>query len=348
MKAIVMAGGFGSRLYPLTVSSPKPMVPLVNKPMLAHILNLLKHHGFSDVILTVQYKADQIQDYFGDGRQFGLSIHYAVEETPLGTAGGVKNTEPFLDDEPFLVISGDIVTDINLRSALHFHHRKRALATLILKQIANPEGYGVVAQGPGGRITGYEEKPSGNYSLPCLVNTGIYIFEPDILSMMDCGGTYDFSYDIFPALLSRDAPLFGYATNKYWCDLGTIPRYQQATADVLAGKVDLIDLGRQLSHGVWMGRDVQVEPGVTLQGPVYLGHEVKVKRGAQIQGPAVIYDQAVIDHNAVVEQAIVGQNSFIGHSFHLKNKVIPQKTTLPTKLIDYRQAQSVTAVSAGK
>lgn len=240
MKAIVMAGGLGARLHPLTLESPKPMLPLVDKPILAHILDLLKYHHFSDVVITVQYKADQIQDYFGDSRNLGMTLRYAIEETPLGTAGSVKNAQPYLDNETFLVISGDIVTDIDLSGAMRFHRQKQALATLILKRVANPLQYGVVGTDPTGRIRQYLEKPGPQSVISHVINTGIYVLEPEMLDYMEPDQAYDFSYDIFPLMLSQNAPLFGYQTDSYWRDIGTLQSYKQATTDVLAGKVSHI------------------------------------------------------------------------------------------------------------
>jgi mannose-1-phosphate guanylyltransferase/phosphomannomutase len=241
MKAVILAGGRGSRLRPLTDRCPKPMLPLIDRPILAHLLNLLKRHQITEVILSVQYLAGQIQDYFGDGRDFGMSIHYAREERPLGTAGGVKNAQPFLDDETFLVISGDAVTDIDLSRAGQFHRESDALITLVLAEVDDPRQYGVVLTDQSGRIRRYQEKPSAEPPISNNVNTGIYIMEPDVLDMMTRFGAYDFSYDIFPSLLARNAPLFGHFAQGYWRDMGTWQDYRAARTDALAGRVKLAD-----------------------------------------------------------------------------------------------------------
>ena len=185
MKAVVMAGGFGSRLYPLTAERPKPMVPLVNKPVLFHILGLLKHHNITDVIITVKHLADQVQDYFGNGSHLGMRIRYAVEDPPLGTAGGVKNAENLLDDEPFLVISSDIVTDIDLSKLIRYHHEKQAMVTMALKRVSNPKGYGIVLLDGKGYIRCLLEKPKPNQIVSNIVNTGIYVLDPSVLNYME-------------------------------------------------------------------------------------------------------------------------------------------------------------------
>jgi mannose-1-phosphate guanylyltransferase/phosphomannomutase len=240
LKAIVMAGGFGNRLRPFTLNCPKPMLPLINQPVLAHILDLLKRHHFFEVIIATHYLPEQIQDYFGDGRHRGMTLRYSVEELPLGTAGSVKNAQSYLDDEPFLVISGDIVTDINLSQVVQFHREKDALATLALTHVADPTQCGVVITDHAGHIRQYLEKPSHQQVISNFVNTGIYVLEPKLLDDMKPNTAYDFSHDIFPRMLNRNEALFGYLAEGYWRDMGTMQSYQQCLDDIRAGKVDLM------------------------------------------------------------------------------------------------------------
>ncbi len=323
-----MAGGFGSRLYPLTVARPKPMIPLINKPVLAHILNLLKRHGFSDVVITVRYLASQIQEYFGDGTQYGLTIHYGEEEAPLGTAGGVKNAQHFLDDQPFLVISGDALTDINLTKLIQFHRERRALATMALKEVKKPCEYGVVLTARDGRITHYYEKPDCEQAASHTVNTGIYVLEPEVLNALQTNTTYDFSNDVFPRFLQDNARFFGHKARGYWRDIGTIHSYMEATADALTGKINVIDPKYYRGSGIWTGEDVRIAPSANLFGPIYLGDGVRIKPGATIYGPTVICDQTIVDQWARIERAIVCQNCYIGKSVKVQNTIIPQNSTL--------------------
>jgi mannose-1-phosphate guanylyltransferase/phosphomannomutase len=218
------------------------MAPFLGKPVLAHILNLLKEHHIYEVVLTVRYLADQIQDYFGDGSQLGMQISYALEETPLGTAGSVKNAQPHLDgSKTILVMSGDIITDIDLTSLILFHRQRRALTTLALKQVPNPRQYGLVATDRSGRICRYVEKPTDSEARAGVVNTGIYVLETKMLEMLEPGIAYDFSYDLFPRLVSQHARLYGWISDSYWCDIGTLQSYMKATADALTGKIGHIN-----------------------------------------------------------------------------------------------------------
>ena len=337
MKAVVMAGGLGSRLHPLTAKRPKPMVPLVNKPVLFHILSLLKHHNITEVVITVKHLAHHIQEYFGDGSKMGMHIRYAMEESPLGTAGGVKNAEWFLDKEPFLVISSDIVTDIDLSNLLQYHREKQAAVTMALKRVSNPKGYGVVIVDAKGGISQLLEKPEPSQITSNIVNTGIYILEPDVLNYMQTDTKYDFSYDIFPALLQDKAPIFGYLANQYWRDIGTIQSYEQAIVDVLNGKVKHIDLGNKISNGVWAGRNVTMAGDVCLFGPIYLGDNVKIKKGATLYGPTVIHDGSVVDRKAWIRHSIIDQESYIGKEATIYQSIVSQDSHIGSDSVVIRK-----------
>jgi mannose-1-phosphate guanylyltransferase/phosphomannomutase len=337
MKAVVMAGGSGSRLRPLTVGRPKPMIPLINKPVLAHILDLLKLHNITDVIITVQYLADHIEDYFGDGSSLGLTIRYSVEETPLGTAGSVKNARQYLDDT-FLVISGDAVTDIDLSAVLQFHKEREALATLTLKSVADPLEYGIVATDGESRITQFLEKPSWSQVVSDTVNTGIYVLEPEVLNPLEPNVAYDFSQDVFPTLLEKGAALFGYVVDGYWCDIGNIQAYISATGDVLEGKVRHINLGQHIGGGVWTGESVEIAPDAALYGPLYLGNEVKIKGGVVIHGPSVVRDYTIIDNRAQIERSIIWRNCYIGESAEVRGAVVSRQCNLKAKSVLFEGA----------
>lgn len=323
MKAVIMAGGFGLRLHPLTITCPKPMVTFINKPVLAHLLDWLKQHQISEVIITVQFLAEQIQKYFGDGHQFDMSITYAVESCRLGTAGSVKNAQPYLDQETLLVVSGDIITDVDLQPVIQFHHERQACLTVVTHPVCHPGQYGLVITDADGRVQQYIEKPVGWQPDCPLANTGIYLLEPEILADMQPQRLYDFAYDIFPQLLAQENPFFGYQAAGYWCDVGCIPRYFQATAEALAGHIKNIMLGPQLQENIWGGQDVDIAPDVVLQGPIYLGHNVKIQSGVIIHGPTIVGDNTIIDSYARVEQSIIGQNCFVGTATQLRQSVIP-------------------------
>ena len=287
MKAVVMAGGEGSRLRPLTVTRPKPMVPIVGRPVMEHILNLLKVHGIEDVVVTVQYMASAIEDYFGEGGQLGMRITYSREETPLGTAGSVKNAEEHLT-EPFLVISGDALTDFNLTEIIKYHRDKRSLATLTLAHVSNPLEYGVIITDDSGHIRQFLEKPSWGEVFSDTINTGIYVLDPVIFSYFEKDTVFDFSQQLFPKMLAQGDAIYGYVADGYWCDVGNLAEYMKANADVLQGRVNIDITGSDLGGGVWAEDGVEVAADAQVFGPVFLGHDCKVKSGVIIHGPSCV------------------------------------------------------------
>ncbi|TFH40727.1 MAG: nucleotidyl transferase, partial [Lysobacterales bacterium] len=332
MKAVVMAGGAGSRLRPLTINRPKPMVPLVNKSVIGHILDLLKRHGITEVIITLQYMAEDIQDHLGDGHNLGMNIQYSIEETPLGTAGSVKQAQEWFDDT-FLVISGDAVTDVDLQSIINFHKTKKSIATLTLYRVPNPLEYGVIIVNDEGRVQQFLEKPSWGEVISDTVNTGIYVLEPQVLDLFEPGVSFDFSKDLFPILLSRADPMYGYIADGYWCDVGNLSEYMRATQDILNQKVQVDELGHQVSPGVWCEEDVEIAPDAQIYGPVFLGRGVKIKAGVIIHGPTVVRDYTVIDNNAHVDRSIIWRNCYIGEGVELRGAIIGRQCNLKRKVV---------------
>ena len=329
MKAVVMAGGVGSRLRPLTIERPKPMVPIVNKPVLGHILDLLKRYEFTEVVITVQYLANLIQDYFGDGSSLGMEIHYSVEETPLGTAGSVKSAQDLMDDT-FLVISGDALTNFDLGKLLEFHRSKNTLATLALYTLPNPVEYGVININTDGKIVRFQEKPSRGSVMSDHVNTGIYVLEPEILNYFDANTPFDFAKDLFPMIHEQGESLYGFNIDGYWCDVGNIAEYMRATADALSGKIEGMSLGRYLGNGIWVGEDVEIAPDARLEGPIYLGNAVQIKSGAIVRGPTVIRDYTVIDNEAQIDRSILWRNCYIGERAQISGAVVSRQCSLKT------------------
>jgi len=337
MKAVVMAGGQGSRLRPLTINRPKPMVPLVNKPVIVHILDLLRRHGITEVVVTLQFMADHVQDYFGDGSAMGLAVQYSIEEAPLGTAGSVKNAQAHLDDT-FLVISGDAVTDFDLKAIIAYHKEQKAKATLTLYRVPNPLEYGVVITDEEGRIREFQEKPSWGEVISDTVNTGIYVLEPDVLDCFEEGQPFDFSKDLFPLLLDRGDPLYGFVSEGYWCDVGNIQEYMRATNDLLDGRVHTEPIGEDRGGSVWCGANVEIAPDAQLYGPVYLGEGVKVKGGVVIQGPSVIRDYTVVDNRAHIDRSIVWRNTYVGEGAELRGAIIGRQCRVRSKAVIFEGA----------
>ncbi len=339
MKAVVIAGGEGSRLRPLTLTRPKPMLPVANRPLLGHIFWLLKHHGIVDVVVTLQYMPTLIQDYFGDGKNLGMNIEYVIEDTPLGTAGSVKNAESLLpDDEPFLVISGDSFTNLDLMSIVQHHRERQALVTIALFQVSNPLEFGVINVGQDGRITQFMEKPGWGEVTSDAVNTGIYIVEPEVLNRIPAGNNLDWSHDVFPAMLAQGEALYGALTEGYWCDTGTLIEYQRANADLLNGVVHLGELGQHIGGGIWTGGPVEIAPDAQLFGPIYLGQEVKIKGGVVIHGPAVIRDYTVLDNRVRVDRSIIMRNCYLGEGAELHGAVIGRQCSVKARAVIFEGA----------
>lgn len=337
MKAVVMAGGEGSRLRPLTIGRPKPMVPLVNKPVLGHILDLLKRHGIDQVVITVQYLADVIQDYFGDGSAFGVGIEYSVEDVPLGTAGSVRRAACYLDDT-FLVISGDALTDMNLSEVIEFHRRKGAPATITLTRVPNPLEYGVVTTDEQGRIKQFLEKPGWGQVVSDTVNTGIYVLEPTVLNYIEEGQVCDFSHDLFPMMIEAGAAPYGYVAEGYWTDVGNFEEYMRATADILAGRVWVEPLGEHIGGDIYCagGRDIAAD--AQLYGPIFLGSEVKIKGGVVIHGPAAIGDNVVVDTRSNIERSVIWGNTYVGERVEVRGALIGRQCSIKGRAMIFEGA----------
>src|SRR5829696_2658533 len=332
MKAIIMAGGQGTRLRPLTSDQPKPMIRIVNLPCMEHIVNLLSRHGITDIAVTLQFMPEEIQDYFGDGSEWGVNMRYSIEDAPAGTAGSVKMAEQQLglEGERLLVISGDALTDADLSTLVEFHEDKGSEATMVLKSVENPLDFGIVITEEDGRISRFLEKPAWGQVFSDTVNTGIYLLEPSVMGEIPDPeeGEYDFSKDLFPKLLDQDRPLYGFVTDAYWEDIGTLEQYASAQRDVLDGRVrDVRPPGTRLRENIYVGRRAQLDDE-ELEGPVVIGDNVRVDRGARISPYTVIGNNVVISAGATVERSIVAEGTYVGEGATISPevKVYPHKT----------------------
>ncbi len=321
-----MAGGEGTRLRPMTANQPKPLLPVANRPIMEHVLRLLKRHGFSDTVVTVQFLAALVRNYFGDGEDVGMNLQYATEEMPLGTAGSVKNAEDALRDEPFLVISGDALTDIDLTAMVRFHREQGALVTVGLTRVPDPLEFGIVIADEDGRIQRFLEKPTWGQVFSDTVNTGIYVMEPEVLAEVPPGESVDWSGDVFPALLKRGAPLFGYISDGYWEDVGNHESYLKAQADVLAGRVSVEMDGFEVSPGVWVAEGAEVDPEAVLTGPLCIGDYAKVEAGAHLREYTVIGSNVVVKEGAFLHRAVVHNNVYVGQGATLRGCVVGKNT----------------------
>ena len=321
MKVVIMAGGKGTRLRPLTSKQPKPMVPIVNTPCMEHIVNLLKHHGFEDILATLEFMPEVIQEYFGDGSGWGVRMEYSVEEEPLGTAGSVKFAEDWLT-ERFVVISGDALTDVDLGEAVAFHEERGAEATLVLKEVEDPSEFGIVMVEDDGRVSGFLEKPDEEEVFSHTANTGIYILEPGVLKDIPEEQEYDFAEELFPKLLEEGRSMYGYVMEGYWEDIGNIEQYMGAQKDVLDGKVRGIRLpGERLREGVYVGREARADED-QLEGPVVLGDNVRLSSGAHVGPYSVLGPNVSVEVGASVERSTVAEGSSIGEEAELDGALV--------------------------
>lgn len=346
MKAVIMAGGKGTRLRPLTCNKPKPMVPIVNRPMMEHIIYLLKKYDFKEVWVTLFYLPELIQNYFGDGSEFGMKINYSLEDSPLGTAGSVKKIIDNLNDT-FLVISGDALTDINLETAVKFHKEKKAKATIVLTKVSNPLDYGVVIADQNGAVKRFLEKPGWGEVFSDTVNTGIYVLEPEIFNLFEAGKEFDFSKDLFPMLLDKGELIGGYVADGYWSDIGNLEQYRQAHYDVLTGKVKVSIPGREVRPGVWLGEAVEIDPKARIEGPVLLGDYCRVKAGAQVENFTVVGNYGIINEGTSIKRGIIWNHCYLGPYSEIRGSILCHHTYLKGKNAVFEGAVLGEGVSLG-
>ncbi|MBX3286192.1 MAG: mannose-1-phosphate guanyltransferase [Acidimicrobiales bacterium] len=327
MKAVIMAGGEGTRLRPLTSNCPKPMLPLANRPMMEHIVGLLKRNGIDEIVVTVAFLANQIRNYFGDGSEFGVRMVYATEDQPLGTAGSVRNARDELT-ERFLVISGDVLTDLDLGKILQFHEEKGALATIGLVAVENPLEFGIVITNDDGSIDRFLEKPTWGQVFSDTINTGIFVLEPEIFDYIPEGRPVDFSGEVFPALLEAGKPLYGHVAEGYWEDVGTLESYVSAHKDVMDGRVDVDVPGFELGRGVWLGEGADVHPDAHIEGFAIIGENCRVEAGARIGDYAVLGGNVRVRGDADIERSVVHDNAYLGEGVRLRGAVVGRASDL--------------------
>ncbi|WP_143035270.1 sugar phosphate nucleotidyltransferase [Tepidimicrobium xylanilyticum] len=321
IKGIIMSGGIGTRLRPLTCDLPKPMVPIFNKPVMEYGVELFKKHGIKDIAVTLYYLPNMIMDYFGDGSKFDVNIKYYIEEKPLGTGGSVKNAEEFLDTT-LIVLSGDAFTDIDLQKAYEFHKKKGSKATLVLKREPNPLEYGLVITDDGGKILRFLEKPSWGEVFSDNINTGIYILEPEVFQYYRKGENFDFSKDLFPKLLEDNVPMYGYVGEGYWCDVGDLKSYINTHEDIFTQKERQYLLGKSQREGIWVGEGTIIEKGAKIYPPVYIGKNSIIKSGVVLESYSVIGSNCFVGEGSSIKRSIVWDNVIISNNCEIRKAVV--------------------------
>ena len=327
MQAVVMAGGEGSRLRPLTSTRPKPLVPVVNRPILWHVLRLLKRHEVTECYITLHYLAEQITTALSGLGDFGMKINYSFEDTPLGTAGSVKILESQLKDT-FIVISGDVMTDFDLSELIAFHKKRGAMVTIGLVRVPNPLEYGVVLTDAEGRVKKFLEKPSWSEVFSDTVNSGIYVIEPEALTGVDTDRPFDFSKELFPKLLKAGEPIYALPLEGYWCDVGMPAQYISAHHDILSGKTKVEIPGKQVSDKVWLEEGVEVHANAELSGPCLIGAKTTIANGARIGSMTCIGSNVTIEKGAIISRSVIYDFAYVGRESEAKGCVLGKNTVL--------------------
>jgi mannose-1-phosphate guanylyltransferase / phosphomannomutase len=327
IQAVIMAGGEGTRLRPLTGNMPKPMLPVANRPLMEHIIYLLKRHGITDIVATVQFLSSVIRNYFGDGSDLGITLSYATEEVPLGTAGSVLGAGDLLSGT-FLVLSGDALTDLDLDEVLTFHRKNGAAATMVLKRMKDPLEFGIVMTDQDGKIERFLEKPTWGQVFSDTINTGIYVLEPEVLDLIPPGQPHDFSSELFPTMLDKGLPLFGYVTDAYWTDVGNTDAYLQANRDVLARRVRVDVAGFEVRPGVLVGEDVEVAPTARIEGPAIVGSNTRIGEGAVVGPYVVLGTNCLLSAEARVSQGVVMDRAHLETYAQIRGGVLGRGSTL--------------------
>jgi mannose-1-phosphate guanylyltransferase/phosphomannomutase len=324
MKAIILAGGFGTRLRPLTTNIPKPMCPVMNTPMLEHIINLLKKHNFTEITMMLFFQPEVITNYFRDGSAFGVKIDYVTSDRDLGTAGCIMPAKEKFKGDDFLIVSGDLLTNFNLADAVLSHKKNKAISTIVLTKSTDPLRYGIVVTEKDGRVKRLLEKPSWGEVFSDTINTGIYVFSPEIFRHMPDDANYDFSKNLFPDLLQKKEALYGFVGEGYWKDIGTLAEYRQVHEDILSGSIDCDIKGERrgkIGRDIWTGKDCRIHGNVKLTGSVVIGNNVTVEEGADISN-SVIGDNCYIDSGAKIVKSVIWNNNVIEKEVDIKEAVI--------------------------
>lgn len=317
MKAMILAAGVGSRLDPLTRNVPKPLVPIVNKPVMEHIVEMLARNGFRDIMVNLYYLGDQIQNYFGNGSKWGVKIHYSPEEQLWGDAGSVKRCQDFFDEDTFVVVGGDDLADIDLKRLVGFHRDNKALATIALSLVDDPSEYGIALLNERGRVTRFLEKPKAVVLFSNSANTGVYVFDRHVLDLIPKATRFGFGNDLLPMLLEQKARFFGYLTSSYWKDVGSLKQYQEAHQDALDHRFDCKIPVPETRKLVWMGANVEIDPSAEIGYPVVIGNNCRIEKGARLLEYSVLADNCVLEMGSVVKQSVLWEGACV-----MRNTVI--------------------------
>jgi mannose-1-phosphate guanylyltransferase/phosphomannomutase len=322
MRAVIIAGGSGTRLRPLTYNLPKPVIPLFNKPFLVYQIELLKAHGITDIIINTHYLHSQLKEILDARHDLGVNLYYSFEHSPMGTAGAVKLAESYFDDDPLLVLNGDVLTDINLTALIEQHRQKNAEVTISLTKVKDPTAYGLIFADQDLRVTRFLEKPSYDEATVNTINAGVYLINPDLFKFVPQNEPYSFERGLFPLILNLEKNFYSYVSDDYWLDIGTPEKYMQAHHDALLERIKLNIPGKKNDKNIWFGTDTDIHDSVKLQGPVFIGDKTKIRKGCFIEEFCVIGNNALIDDRTQIYKSLVLTGSKIGENCAINECII--------------------------
>jgi len=321
MKALILIGGMGTRLRPLTCETPKPLLPIVNRPFLEYQLRLLKKYGIKDVVLCVGYMSHEFEKYFVDGKKYGMNIKYMHEQHPLGTGGALKNAEKYIDSTT-VILNGDILTDIDLKSMIKFHKDKKSKVTIGLTRVKDPTVFGLIETDKNGKIERFLEKPSWDEVTCNTINTGVYIFEPEVMGYIPEGINYSVERGLFPNLLRDGVGIYGYTYKGYWMDIGTIDKYLQANYDMMMCNIDFTLPGKMVQDNLWVGKKLKWGKNIELTGKLICGDSVTVGESVQIQGNVCMGNNVVIGKGCQIADSVILDNTILGEGVKIEKVII--------------------------
>jgi len=327
MKAIIIAGGPGTRLQPLTYAVPKPIIPLVNKPILVHQIELLKKHGITEIVLNLHYKSDSIQKLLGDGKKFGVKLFYSFEEKPLDTAGAVKNAQEFFDSDPMIVCNGDILTNLDLTALMDFHRSKRSELTFTLTRVDDPSAFGLIVTDANGKVKNFLEKPSKKEAIVDTINAGTYVINTDLFEYIPKGVQHSFERQFFPKMLNIGKNIYGFDSDSYWMDIGNPQKYFEAHQDILLNKIK-VNIDGQPIGGNFIGERFEQDPSVKLSNPIAIGNDVTIDAGVQIYGPSVLGNKVRVGAKSKLTQVIVHENVTIGKNCIISKSILGKNSII--------------------
>jgi NDP-sugar pyrophosphorylase family protein len=325
LKAIILIGGLGTRLRPLTCHKPKPLLPIANRPFLEYQFQLLRKHGIKEAVLCVSYLSHEFENHFGSGKKWGMKLHYVHEKQPLGTGGAIRNAARFLDQGPVVIFNGDIMTDLNLGEMMKYHRANSSFVTIALSRVKDPTMFGLVETDKGGRISSFIEKPSWDEVTCNTINAGIYIFERKAVNMIPPGINFSVERGLFPSLLAQKYPIYGFVSKGYWLDIGTIDKYLQANADLLSGNIGFKLEGKKIRKDVIAGKNVKLGKNIEVTGKVVCGDNVRIADFVQLHGNVCIGSNVSIGTGTIISDSVIMSGTDVHEGVRLDNVLLGEK-----------------------